>query len=281
MAKQNKTSRKATAKSKTSSKAAKPFDKYEYYQRAVQAPESDVVFFRDTYKSVRGELPTTLREDFCGTFRLSCEWTKLNPKFKAHGIDLDFEPIQYGRTNYESELTAAQRERLQIHQENVLNPGLPKADVIAAMNFSHFIFKDRAMMKSYFHNCLQTLNKNGIMIADAFGGAKCQTANEESTKHKGFTYFWDQVDFDPISNYANYAIHFKVDGEKKRENVFTYDWRMWTLPELREMMLEVGFKKTTVYWEGTTKKGEGDGNFKPSEKGEECEAWIAYVIGEK
>ena len=69
---------------------------------------------------------------------------------------------------------------------------------------------------------------------------------------------------------------------KKIEKVFTYDWRMWSIPELREMMRETGFRKTRVYWEGTARNGEGNGRCSASvDKGEECEAWIAYVIGER
>ncbi len=269
------------AKKKKTKTESIPFDKYSYYKRAVQAPDTDVEFLRDTYKELRGSAPEVLREDFCGTFSICCEWVKLGPKYRAHGIDLDYEPIQYGLTHYAPQLSKSQRERLTIHQENVLNPGLPKADVIAAMNFSHYIFKERSMMKSYFHNCLQTLNDGGILVADSFGGSQCGEANEETTKHKGFTYYWDQENFDPVTNFAQFHIHFKVDGQKKMERVFSYDWRMWSLPELREMMLEVGFKKTHVYWEGTTRSGEGNGIFRPVEKGEECQAWIAYVIGEK
>jgi hypothetical protein len=137
------------------------------------------------------------------------------------------------------------------------------------------------MMKSYFHNCFGTLNDGGIFVTDVFGGSRCFEANEEESKHKDFSYFWDQENFDPVTNFAQFHIHFKPKGHRKIERVFSYDWRMWTIPELREMMRETGFKKTHVYWEGTTKKGEGDGVFKSTDKGEECEAWIAYVIGEK
>ena len=198
---------------------------------------------------------------FCGTFSICCEWSKLGPKYRAFGIDLDSEPILYGMNHYMPKLAPAQRERVKIQQMDVLNPGLPKTDIIAAMNFSHYIFKDRSMMKSYFHNCHSTLNSGGILIADCFGGSQCYEANEEETKHKDFTYFWDQASFDPVSNHAMFYIHFKPKGQKKVEKVFTYDWRMWSIPELREMMMETGFRKTHVYWEGTTKKGEGDGIF--------------------
>lgn len=262
-------------------KKVAPFDKYSYYQRAVQAPDNDVLFLRDTYKALRGRVPSVLREDFCGTFSICCEWVKLGPKYRAHGIDLDYEPIQYGLTHYAPQLSNAQRERVQIHQENVLNPGLPKADLICAMNFSHYIFKERAMMKSYFHNSFSTLNKGGILVVDCFGGSKCFEANEEEIEHKGFSYFWDQESFDPVTNHAMFHIHFKPKGQKKIEKAFSYDWRMWSIPELREMMMESGFQKTHVYWEGTTRSGEGNGVFTLAEKGEECEAWIAYVVGEK
>ncbi len=275
-----------STKKKTSKRGAhqpseKPFDKYEYYRRSVQGPEEDVIFIRDTYKELRGKFPVSLREDFCGTHAISCEWAKLNSRNIAFGVDIDAEPIQYGNTHYVTELTAAQRARVNIQQADVLNPGLPKADIIAAMNFSHYIFKDRAMMKSYLHNCHSTLNSDGILLVDCFGGSRCQEANEEATVHKDFTYYWDQSSFDPVTGHALFHIHFKPKGSRKIEKVFSYDWRMWTIPELREMMEEVGFQKTHVYWEGTAKDGTGNGVFKQSQVGEECEAWIAYVVAEK
>ncbi|MCM2281061.1 MAG: class I SAM-dependent methyltransferase [Bdellovibrionaceae bacterium] len=257
------------------------FDKYEYYRRAVQAPDVDVRFIREAYRELRKRDPRSLREDFCGSFSICCEWVKLHKENEAFGVDLDDEPIAYGTTHYLPKLKADQRARIRISQENVLNPNLPRVDVVCAMNFSHYIFKDRSVMKSYFHNCHSTLNANGILLVDAFGGSQCQEANEEITDHKTFKYFWDQVSFDPISNHALFHIHFQPKGRRKIENVFSYDWRMWSIPEIREMMHESGFTKTHVYWEGTTKKGTGNGIFKRSEKGEDCQGWVAYVVGEK
>ena len=255
------------------------FDKYDLYRRAVQAPDNDVEFMRDVYKELRGRTPRHLREDFCGTFAISCEWAKLGRDYQAVGVDLDPEPILYGMSAYMPKLAPAVRERVRILQADVRDPGLPKVDVIAAMNFSHYIFKTRADLLGYFRNCRMTLKPGGVLIADCFGGTRCQEANEEETEHKGFSYYWDQSSYDPVTNHALFYIHFKQKGQKKAERVFEYDWRMWTIPELRELMEEAGFKSTYVYWEGTTKKGEGDGVFKQTEVGEECEAWIAYVVG--
>jgi len=261
------------------------FDRYSYYRRSVQSPEVDVRFIRDTYVELTGRSPTRMREDFCGTFAISCEWAKLSPHFKSIGLDIDSEPILYGLTHNLPKLPKAARDRVEIHQTNVLNPDLPTADIICAMNFSHYVFKKRVTMKSYLLNCYSALNTGGLMLMDCFGGPACQKASVEKTDHKGFTYVWEQVSYDPLSNEALFQIHFKVKGKdgkvKNHHNQFSYDWRMWTIPELRELMLETGFRKTHVYWEGTTRNGEGDGIFSQVERGEECEAWVAYVVGEK
>jgi hypothetical protein len=257
------------------------FDKYQYYLEAVQSPDTDVEFIRGVYRELRKRDPVTLREDFCGTFMISCEWVKLNSKFMAYGVDLDSEPINYGIANYLTKLSDSQQARIKIRQGNVLDKDLPRVDIVAAMNFSHYIFKTRDGLKAYFKNCFDTLNRDGILLVDCFGGTRCQEANEEVTNRGKFKYYWDQQSFDPVTHEASFRIHFKPKDGKKIKDVFSYDWRMWTIPELREVMQEVGFKNTWVYWEGTTRKGEGDGNFKRSKVGEECEAWIAYVVGEK
>ncbi len=260
------------------------FDKYSLYTRAVQSPETDVEFFSQVYEECRkGTKPRVLREDFCGTFRLAIEWVKASSKARAIGIDLDLEPLEYGRTHYLPALSPKQKARITTIQANVMSSSLPKSDIIAAMNFSHYIFKSRLLMKKYLRQCWKSLNPNGIMVMDAFGGTLCQESNLEETvfAKEGFSYLWDQEFFDPITHHAIFHIHFKRKGEGRRSKVFSYDWRMWTLPELREILLDAGFVRTHVYWEGTTRKGEGNGVFKRAEKGEECESWIAYVIGER
>jgi len=158
---------------------------------------------------------------------------------------------------------------------------MPATDIAIAMNFSYFVFKSRQMMKQYFANSYKALKKDGVFIMDLFGGSQCYDAIEEPTKHRGFTYYWDQTGFDPVTNRALFHIHFRPEGKKKIEQVFTYDWRMWTIPELREMLEEVGFKRSHVYWEGTTRAGTGDGVFTRTEKGESCLSWIAYIAAEK
>ncbi len=258
-----------------------PFDKYVYYSRAVQSPDVDCQFVSDCYKGLRGIRPRILREDFCGAFAVCCEWARRHRLNRSIGIDLDPEPIEYGLINYLPELKPEQQERIHIVEGSVLTAQVEKADVVLALNFSYYLFKSRIMLRQYFTRARRGLMPRGLFIVDCFGGKDSQEGNIESTKHKDFTYFWEQVDFDPVSNEAMFHIHFKLKGEKKRrERVFSYDWRMWSIPEIREVMMEAGFKRTHIYWEGTTRKGEGDGNFKRVEEGEACDGWIAYVVGE-
>ena len=256
------------------------FDKYELYRKAVQSAETDVVFLRDTFKELKGKAARVFREDFCGTFALSTEWIKLNPRHEAVGVDLDPEPMAYGRSHYLNKLTGEQQKRMKLIEGNVLDPNLPKSDLIAGMNFSYCCFKTRDLLKKYFANAYRSLNKDGIFLVDTFGGSQCYDAIEDTIKHENFTYYWDQTNFDPVTNEALFHIHFKVGG-KKIEQVFTYDWRLWSIPEIRDLMLEVGFSKVHVYWEGTAKDGSGDGNFTRVDHGESCQSWIAYVVAEK
>lgn len=256
------------------------FDKYDLYKKSVQSPDADVEFYAKVYKELRKKNARSFREDFCGTFSLSTEWVKLHRANIAYGLDIDPEPMEYGRSHYYSKLSDQQKSRLKIIEQNVLGPGLPTVDIAVAMNFSYFCFKKRDILKKYFQNVYKSLKKDGVFMVDTFGGSQCFDAAEDVHRYKGHTYYWDQISFDPVTNEAIFYIHFRVKG-KKITKVFRYDWRMWSIPEIREIMYEVGFKKTHVYWEGTNRKGEGNSVFTRTEKGESCLSWIAYVVGEK
>lgn len=260
----------------------RPFDKYKLYSDAVQSPQTDALFYEMTYKEVFGSVKSkmNLREDFCGAGAISCEWVKRNKNYFAFGLDLDIEPMMYGREKYVSKLKPDQKERIVLIQKNVLEKNLPSADISVAVNFSYFIFKNREILTKYFKNVFKSLNHRGLFLVDIFGGTNCTDAITDKTKLRQFTYYWDQKNFDPITNNAEFGIHFKYKN-KMYKNVFSYDWRMWTIPEIKEMMFEAGFSDVLVYWEGTSSKGGGNGKFTPVKKGESCLSWIAYVVGIK
>ena len=273
----NVSSKKRASKRK---KAGLPFDKYDMYHAAVQSVDGDAEFFDGLYYELRRKRPVVLREDFCGGAALCAQWVKDSKQHIAYGLDLDPEPLEYGRKHYFETLKPEQQKRMHMLRKDVLSRNLPKADVAVALNFSYYLFRTRPMLKQYIRNMLKGLKPGGIAVLDAFGGSQCQDAIEDKARYKGFTYFWDQKNFDPVTYHADFAIHFKT-GAKKHRDVFTYEWRMWSIPELRDIMDEVGFKKTHVYWEGTARDGSGNGKFFRVERGESCLSWIAYIVAEK
>ncbi len=269
---------------KGTSGLGKVFDKYAYYREAVQSPERDVEFLDQAYKDLRNKPAQRLGEDFCGTFAISCEWIKAGAHRRAVGVDMDQEPLDYGQRVYGAELSKDEKSRLQLCRASVLDQDLPGGlDIVVAQNFSYFVLKERAQMRAYFASSLRRLKRDGIFVLDCFGGRDVMGAVEESTRHGNkFTYYWDQDFYDPINQEGKFWIHFRPFKGRKYEKVFEYDWRLWGMRELKDILLEVGFKRCLVYWEGTTPEGEGSGDFAACEATqEEVDSWVAYIVGLK
>ena len=55
-------------------------------------------------------------------------------------------------------------------------------DIAVAVNFSYFFFKQREVLKSYYANVYESLNKRGLFILDIFGGTQCTDAIVDRTK---------------------------------------------------------------------------------------------------
>jgi hypothetical protein len=261
-------------------------NKYLYYEAAVQGPKEHVFIFNEMYRRFRKREPLVLREDFSGTFRISSEWVKSGPKKKAIAIDLDAEPLQHGLDQVKHELNKSQHKRLTVLQKNVIKAGKTAADIISVCNFSFFTIHDRTVLKKYFQQARLGLRDQGIFILEMAGGPGfIQTTREHKwCKAKGlgrFRYTWDQKSFDPITRNGKYAIHFTLESGKRLKDVFTYDWRIWSIPEIKDLMKECGFNEVFIYWETSNRHGNGTGEYMPAESGDNAYAWIAFVIGLK
>jgi SAM-dependent methyltransferase len=257
------------------------FDKHTYYEKAVQNPQNELDFFNEKFAEIRGREPKTLREDFCGTAAISCAWTTQGEDYKSWGIDLDPDPISYGKEHHYGKLNDAQKSQMQYIEGNVLNSKTPKVDISFAFNFSYCIFKERQLLLKYFKEAYKSLNDDGVFFVDIFGGPDSQTVMTDVIDHESFEYFWECQKYNPLNSECRFAIHFKRKGEKKRENVFVYEWRLWTIMELKEIMEEAGFKQTVTYWEGEDEDGDGDGEFYESVEEENCDAWVTYIAAVK
>ena len=256
--------------------------KYHLYEESVQSHESDIDFVNQEFKRLKGRHPFTFREDFGGTALMACDWVRQSSKHRAWAIDLDREPQNYGREHHYKRLGEHEQKRMTYIQGNVLDTYGFKADVVVAFNFSYFVFKKRRELVDYFKKVYTGLEEDGMFVVDIFGGTECFQELEEETEHDGHNYIWDCDRYNPITSEILYYIHFK----DKKNNVmyrkaFTYDWRHWNIREVIEAMEEASFSGVRAYWEEDDGQGEGNGEFYESTKEENCESWVAYIVGLK
>lgn len=262
---------------------ARTADRHVLYQRSVQAPADDAQFYSRRFKKYTGRNLRVFREDFCGTAVLSCHHVKLHKDNIAIGVDLHQPTLDWGvKHNVDKLLSEKQKKRLTLLNENVLEVHTPKVDAINALNFSYSVFKKRSELGAYLKNCYRSLKPGGVMFMDAWGGPDVMQQKTDKTKHKGFVYEWEQRDYDPISHDIICAIHFKFPDGSRMNDAFVYEWRLWTLAEIRELFEDAGFEDTHVLWEGTDHEtGTGNGVFRRRERGDMDEAWISIVVGRK
>lgn len=281
--------KKRPLRKKTSTRRERPLtmaeraDRHDCYQRSVQAVDAEIDFVDETFTKLRKRKAVTLREDFCGTGNTSCEWVRRRRTNRAIGVDLCVDTMAWGIEHNVDKLPEEAQRRVRLHEGNVLTAKIDPVDIVLAMNFSYFLLTDRKTLLSYFKHVRNGLQRDGLFMLDCYGGWESYKPCREPRKiNKNLTYIWDQADFDPISGMATCHIHFKFSDGSKLNKAFSYHWRMWTLPEVRELLAEAGFKKSTVYWEGEdAKTGEGDGHFQPADKVENEPAWICYIVAEK
>ena len=270
-----------SSKTKNGPTMAEQADLHELYEASVQNVENEVEFMQATFKQLSGRTAYLFREDFCGTASSACQWVRQGPEYQAIGVDIDASVLEWGRINRVGKLATEDQARVKLMQSDVQTVETPKVDIMAAFNFSYWIFEERAQMLNYMRRCYDTLKDDGVLFMDMFGGPESFEETKEKTKHDGFTYIWHQARFHPVTNHMQCYIHFKFPDGSKIKKAFSYAWRMYTAPELRDLLLEAGFRKATVYWEGEDEDGEGNGEFTPDEKGEADLAWIAYIVAEK
>ncbi|MEO0514895.1 MAG: class I SAM-dependent methyltransferase [Planctomycetota bacterium] len=275
-----------------SEKAPKPTlaeraDKYVCYQKSVQEPEHEVTFFDQAYKDAFGrKKPLHLREDFCGTFAVCCEWVKSSPKRTALGVDLDPEPLSWGKANNLSQLTETQKKRVRLVEQDVRKRNRPQADILAAQNFSFWLFKTRDAVVEYFKVARSNLAAQGLMVMDMMGGGECLEEGHKDVRtiekgKRGFKYIWTQETHNPINADAKFTISFKFKDGSKLAPAFTYEWRFWTIPEVMEMLKEAGFSESHVYWEVLDEAGEETGEWERTLEAPSDPSWVCYIVAVK
>jgi SAM-dependent methyltransferase len=260
-------------------------DRHRLYELSVQCPEAEVDFIDRNFRLLRGRSARLLREDFCGTASVCCEWVKRRKRNRALGIDIDPMVLAWCRENNLSRLQAHAAKRVTLLEDDVLEVETRSPDIVVAMNFSYWLLKHRAAMKRYFKRVRKVLKDDGVFFLDAYGGYDSYRVINEERKVEAdngdFTYVWQQERYDPVTGRLLCHIHFAFHDGSRIDRAFSYDWRLWSLPEIRELLDEAGFRRVLCYWQGWDQDGNPDGEFTPVEEGEPDAGWIAYLTAEK
>jgi SAM-dependent methyltransferase len=260
-------------------------DRHRLYEHSVQCAGAEVDFIDQSFRLLRGRSARLLREDFCGTASVCCEWVRRRKTNRAIGVDIDREVLDWGRSNNLSELPEDLARRVTLLEADVLEVETPSPDIIIAMNFSYWLLKHRSALKRYFKRVRKALKDDGMFFLDAYGGYDSYRIITEERTIEGeggdFTYIWEQERYDPVSGRLVCHIHFAFPDGSRMDRAFSYDWRLWSLPEIRELLDEAGFKRVICYWQGWDQDGNPDGVFTPVEAGEPDAGWIAYLTAEK
>lgn len=277
----------AGARPKPRPSRAERAELHRLYEESVQCPEADIEFFARIYRELRGREPLVLREDFCGTAKLALTWCLDDPKRRAYGIDLDEPTLEWARVHNVEPNARKLRGRLDLRRSNVLAPQDFRADITCANNFSFCVFKERPVFKRYLKRAHQGLKQNGLLFLELFGGTEAIQVIEEERPLGKFTYVWDQHSFNPMTAETVCHIHYAFPDGSRLDRAFTYDWRLWTVPELRDLLKEVGFRDVRLYWEtleddpGDDDMLRGSGEYEDVTEiaVEQQESWLLYVVG--
>ena len=263
-------------------KLADKADKHALYQESVQGVEFELDYVEKVFRETRARRPHYLREDFCGTALSACEWAKRNRNNRSIGVDIDAAVLDWGRNHNLSPLGKAAAARVQLLQGDVLRVKCLPVDACLAFNFSYWVFQQRATLKRYFKNVYRSLVDDGMFFLDTFGGYEAHRTQKERRALDGFTYVWDQAEYNAITGDMLCHIHFEFPDGSRLRKAFSYRWRLWSAQETRDLLKEVGFKRTTVHIQAFDEEtDEPLDEFYPTEEAEDYASWIGYIVAEK
>jgi SAM-dependent methyltransferase len=258
--------------------APEPHQRHRLYERAVQDAPGEVALIERILRR-HGRTPRRLREDFSGTALLSEEWVLRGRGRSAVAVDVDPSVHRWAREHRLARARAAAR-RLSLVTADVRGPTGRGYDAIVAFNFSYSVFKRREELRDYLRRARAALSPGGVIVLDAFGGWDAQKELVERRRiGGGVTYVWEQESFDPVTHHMRCAIHFEGPGRRRLHRAFRYDWRLWTLPELTELLAETGYEHVEVLWD--VAPGANATRYVPRRSASTQAGWLAYVVGRR
>jgi len=252
-------------------------DPYALYERAVQDPVVELGLLERALRRA-GRPAKRLREDFSGTALLSARWVAAGPERSAVAVDIDPAVHDWARAHHVPALGSASRRLRLVHADVRRGPSGP-FDAVVALNFSYQVFRTRTSLKDYLSGARRALAPGGVLMLDVFGGGLAQQGLLDRRRlGRGLTYVWDQGPLDPITHRIRCSICFELPGGR-RMRAFDYDWRLWTLPELTDLLEEVGFADVAILWDVEPPGVEP--RYVPRRRAENQRAWLAYLVARR
>jgi len=231
------------------------------YELCVQRPATIAHLIRSTHAQL-ADSPSppakSLHEDFSGTGAISRAWVAADPLARAVATDLDPAAIAFGQSR--AAQLGLDSSRMTWRTQDVRAPhddphALP-ADAIFVGNFSIGELHTREDLLAYLRAARARLAPRGVFICDTYGGAAAFRTGLVHRTHPGRTpierilYTWEQRSIDPFTARVVNALHFRIElaGEivAQHFDAFIYHWRLWSVPELRDALLEAGFTSTHI-----------------------------------
>ncbi|CAN0916748.1 hypothetical protein LINGRAHAP2_LOCUS29877 [Linum grandiflorum] len=167
---------------------------------------------------------------------------------------------------------------------------LPARDIVCAFNFSCCCLHKRAELVLYFKNVLDCLSrKGGIFVMDLYGGTSSEQKLRLQRRFPNFTYMWEQDEFDIVARKTRISLHFHLHKQQRKlRHAFSYSWRLWSLPEIKDCLEEAGFR-SVHFWlrkmpdveESRSTEGFGAGRdikYEQVKKFEQVDSWNAYIV---
>lgn len=252
-------------------------NKHKVYQLILQSPEADVELMQTIYQCSTGLEARHLREDFCGTGFTLASWIAREECFTGEGFDIDPDPVDWGWQNNFSGLINAES-RAVLHTKDVRVASIQPPDIRCAFNFSYWVFSQRNEMLGYFKAAWRDLSDHGMFIIDVTGGT--DSLNEEAFESEvgEITCVWQQQNFSPVDHTADLTLRFRFADGSEIEPPYRYRWRVWSIPELTELLFEAGFSTAEVWWQHDELDGIG---YQTTNKGQNDPCWVACIAALK
>lgn len=271
-----------------------PLDRFDCYELCVQSPRH-VCSLIHAIAAKHGVEPLTLREDFCGSAAVSRRWIEeslAQPEShpwrgrRATAVDLDDSALARAKAlSPDSPNSTIHFLHADCTAKHVPSPSADNpADIIFTGNFSIGYCHARSTLMRYLKGSLARLRPStGIFACDLYGGPNAFTLGElrrrhPSRNHETIHYLWRHEEADPATGMVTNSISFDIekDGviEHQLPRAFVYHWRLWSLPELQDALLEVGFQTVEIYTEANVAPGQTPQQADPAELRQD---WVAMV----